>query len=85
MIIILNRGLFSDNSVLMYGQYSRAGYDGTRTVFNNKKVTWQFHEKPPNIQVLGLVLNFVANVGILEEQVFSLQYFQANHSGSHGT
>jgi hypothetical protein len=25
--------VFSDNSVLMYGWYSRAGYDGVRTVY----------------------------------------------------
>ena len=30
------QGIFSENSAVMYGQYSRAGYDGARTVLSRK-------------------------------------------------
>jgi hypothetical protein len=34
--------VFSENSVLMYGLYSRAAYDGARTVYFLAKITMYY-------------------------------------------
>ena len=51
--------VFSENSVLMYGLYSRAAYDGARTVCNELKKVSQTVQRVPALRLNHVTQNLL--------------------------